>query len=116
MKINNLLYSHGFPPAWKYPKEEQFLFRSAWCHGDAGVGFSIYMATKNMRGKKKYLIQKKALAIFIRGTKQHHWSRGIVEHSICHGAAGMAQMCLRVYKYSNDKLSETHRKYIWFFF
>jgi hypothetical protein len=104
MKIEKLTRSQGFPPIFPLPEAfEESPLQSGWCYGDPGVGIALLRSLP----KKKWAFAEK---ILLRGTDPKKWRRPIRTETFCHGAAGLAQICLRHYQRTGN--AKARRNYM----
>jgi lantibiotic modifying enzyme len=104
LAVNNECQLGGLPPTWPHFPEYGSNFRTAWCTGDAGIGFSLYQSAFTLPPRQRRKVQENALEIFLRGVDPKNWSDKVTEETFCHGAAGNAQMCSRIYQWTGSNL------------
>ena len=69
---------------------------SAWCGGDAGIGFAITLAAKKEEGSRAVQLRRLGSKVFRRGVKESVWGSLVRDLHFCHGAAGITLLCQRM--------------------
>jgi lantibiotic biosynthesis protein len=85
--------------------------RLAWCYGDLGIGMALYQAGINAKREDWVKI---SLEVLYNCTKRYDLKKnGVVDATICHGAAGIAHCYYRMYINTKEKVFYKSAKY-WF--
>ncbi|HEX8086461.1 MAG TPA: lanthionine synthetase LanC family protein [Solirubrobacteraceae bacterium] len=84
------------PALWPFfvgPGVEAFPARLAWCYGDPGVAVALlHAAAVREREDWRALVDRAVDLMLARG----HDASGVTGASLCHGSAGLAQLCGRL--------------------
>jgi lantibiotic modifying enzyme len=70
--------------------------RTAWCYGDPGVTIALWRATTPGDGRDH--VER----LIDRWVSRAETASGVVDAGICHGAAGLAHICNRLYQASGN--------------
>jgi len=73
--------------------------RLAWCYGDLGIAAALYSAARACDDEQ---LGRDALAIARRAAARAPESSGVLDASVCHGAAGVAHLFNRLFQGSGD--------------
>jgi hypothetical protein len=91
--------AHSRFPAYVIPAfEPQVSSRLGWCYGDLGIALLFCRAGETL-GEKK--LTKQGLEI-ARASAQRRSRTGVVDASLCHGAAGVGHMFRRLAAFDSD--------------
>jgi lantibiotic modifying enzyme len=86
-------------PRWVADGEEPVPARSAWCYGDPGVASALLVAA---RGAARPSWEKEAAKLAQRAAARPEGDAGVVDATICHGAAGLAHLFNRMHQTTED--------------
>jgi lantibiotic modifying enzyme len=87
-------YSRGGDERWRAPS------RIAWCYGDLGISLSLLSSARSLgRGDWEF----EAISIAQRAAMRDSTDDGVVDASICHGAAGNAHLFNRLFQATGDE-------------
>jgi lantibiotic modifying enzyme len=73
--------------------------RTAWCYGDPGVAANLLLAARALDRADWH---EQALAAARRAAARSYEDSGVVDASLCHGAAGLAQAFARLHQAWDD--------------
>jgi lantibiotic modifying enzyme len=73
--------------------------RLGWCYGDLGVGAALHLAGKQI-GSERWM--RDGVEIMKHTLERPMDATGVVDASLCHGAAGIAHVYNRVYQTTGD--------------
>ncbi len=79
--------------------------RSAWCFGDPGIGAALFFAARQLGD---VALGQRATAILRKATARPLSATGVVDGTLCHGAAGLAYLFLRVADAAGDDAMRSH--------
>lgn len=106
---NNKFYS--IFPSWVNRNEKPNNSRLAWCYGDLGMGIALWLAGNNTENKEW---KDTAVEILLKTTDRTDIAQtGVVDAGLCHGAAGVAHIYNRMFKYTRIKEFEDAAEF-WF--
>ncbi len=86
-------------PAWLVPGEPPTGARRAWCYGDPGVAAALLVAARAV-GEAAW--EQEARAVAIRAAARPEEDSGVVDASLCHGAAGLMHLFNRLYQATGE--------------
>lgn len=84
---------------WIPARGERTTARSAWCYGDPGVAAVLLLAARCV-GEPAW--EKAAVRIALEAAARAPEETGVVDASLCHGAAGLAHLFNRVHQRTGD--------------
>ncbi len=87
-------HPHGRFPAVLRPGAAPQPTRLAWCYGDLGIALTLVRAGR-VRANPAWIEQGRALARL--AAQRDPDTAGVVDASLCHGAAGLAQLFARLH-------------------
>ena len=87
-------------PGWISPHEPASPTRTAWCYGDPGVTAALWGAARRVGGTW----EADAIAVARVCAEREASLCGVVDASLCHGAAGLGHVFNRFYQASQDSL------------
>ncbi len=82
-------------PSFIAPGTEPVPARSAWCYGDPGVAVALLLAGRDLDEPEW---QQAGIELGLRAGRRLPEQSGVTEAGICHGAAGLAHLFLRMYQ------------------
>lgn len=80
-------------PAWRSPGDAPRPSRTAWCYGDPGVAAALLLAG---RGAARPDWEELAIDVALEAAARPADRTGVVDASLCHGAAGLAHVLARM--------------------
>jgi lantibiotic biosynthesis protein len=86
-------------PIWVAPGVQPWPARCAWCYGDPGIAAALLMAA---RGVDAAGWEQTAVALACRAAERPASETGVVDASLCHGAAGLAHIYNRMYQATGE--------------
>lgn len=88
-------------PTYIKPLKSELYSRLAWCHGDLGVGISLYNSSKYMKDET---LESKALEILQKSSARRSLKENkIFDASLCHGSSGVSHIFKRMYVNTGNK-------------
>lgn len=98
--VSNSFYPPHVPVNGYSPSHNNYKNRLAWCYGDAGVLYSLYLVAicTNNRKLEKEIISK----FVIVSTRRDMMDTGVQDASFCHGASCLAHIFNRLYHYTQN--------------
>ncbi len=98
-----------FPNLIYLGKNIKYDSKLAWCHGDLGIGLTLWNVSKRLNDKKHLNL---ALEILIHTTNRKYNERNnFFENGICHGFFGLVQIFNKMYKETNEELFKQTTEY-----
>ncbi len=89
-----------FPSIIETGEEINTPSRLAWCYGDLGAGYILYQAGITFNNQKAIDF---ALEVLVHSTKRQDLDKaGVMDASICHGAAGVAHIYHKMWHYTQE--------------
>lgn len=86
-------------PSWICETESSNSSRLAWCHGDLGIGITIWQAGVNLNNEKW---KNYASEILMHSLKRKDLKKNSVHDAcLCHGTSGIGHIFNRMYHYTN---------------
>jgi hypothetical protein len=82
-------------PFWIAPGSPPVPARSAWCYGDLGVAAALLHAARALGGTA---VEEQAVAVARLAARRDPARTGVSDAGLCHGAAGLAHMLLRLHR------------------
>ena len=82
-------------PYWTGPGVPLAPARSAWCHGDPGIGLALLAAS---RAVAEPVWEREARRVLLRAARRPPEESGVEDPGLCHGAAGLAHMFHRAHR------------------
>ena len=85
--------------------------RMAWCYGDPGIAWALYLAGLSSQNEE---IKNKAVEILLHSAKRkNHEKNMIFDAGICHGTAGLALIFMQAWRYTGiDTFMDTAKYWI----
>jgi len=87
-------------PSWAQPSIGSDGCRLAWCYGDAGIAAALLSAARSARERSW---EREALEIAICAARRAPETAGVLDVSLCHGAAGLGHIFNRMYQATGEK-------------
>jgi len=87
-------------PSWAGPSIGSDECRLAWCYGDAGIAAALLSAARSAREPGW---EREALEIAICAARRTPETAGVLDVSLCHGAAGLGHIFNRMYQATGAK-------------
>jgi len=87
-------------PSWAQPSIGSDECRLAWCYGDAGIAAALLSAARSARERTW---EREALEIAICAARRAPETAGVLDVSLCHGAAGLGHIFNRMYQATGEK-------------
>lgn len=82
----------------------------AWCYGDPGVAAALAVAAR-ATGEERW--QRKAVRLAVRSAEREPAGERIDDASLCHGAAGLAQVFSRLHEWTGEpRLEAAAREWV----
>lgn len=97
-------------PYWTGPGVPLSRGRSAWCHGDPGIGVALLAAARAVAEPEW---EREARRILLRAARRPPGESGAVEAGLCHGTAGLAHIFRRSHEATLEPELRTASTY-WF--
>jgi lantibiotic modifying enzyme len=100
----------GSPSRYPYsvaPGVASLPSRLAWCYGDPGISLALLGAAR-AAGEPEW--EREAIATARAAAARPHADSGVVDGSICHGAAGVAHLYNRLYQATGEPLFLTEAR------
>lgn len=91
------------------PESRQTKSRLAWCYGDAGILYSMYLTGTYINDTNLQQNSLKKLKII--SFERDIISAGVVDAGFCHGASGLAYIFNRLFHMTNDTIFDDATKY-----
>lgn len=85
---------------WILPGVEPDVSRQAWCYGDPGIAATLLLAA---RAARRSDWREEAVALALRTVNRSPATSGVVDVSLCHGAAGLAHVYNRIFHASGEE-------------
>ncbi|MDN5916019.1 MAG: lanthionine synthetase C family protein [Pseudonocardia sp.] len=82
-------------PVWRSPGDAPRPSRTAWCYGDPGVAAALLLAG---RGAARPDWAELAVEVALEAAARPPDRTGVVDASLCHGAAGLAHVLARMHQ------------------
>jgi lantibiotic modifying enzyme len=90
-------------PSFIAPGAEPLPARSAWCYGDPGVAVALLLAARELNREDW---QHAGTELALQAGRRLPEQSGAASAGICHGAAGLAHLFMRMYQLtSNEELA-----------
>lgn len=105
----NSLYPGSVDASNYLPKKQSSKCRCAWCYGDLGVLYSMYMVAKNISNED--MLKYSADRLKIIRQKREPSASLINDMFMCHGASGVGYIYHKLYNHTNDYDFEVVAKY-----
>lgn len=87
-------------PYWTGPGLERSRTRLAWCYGDPGVAAALLVAGRCVQ---EPAWERHAIEIALRSASRPAGDAGVVDASLCHGAAGLGHIYNRIYQRTGNE-------------
>jgi len=84
---------------YAFPSTASEPARAAWCYGDPGISVALLVAAD---ASGDDALRERAIAIGARAAARPMSSCGVVDASVCHGAAGLAHLFHRLFVATGD--------------
>ena len=91
---------NGRYPAKVRPTGREPPARQAWCYGDPGVATAI-IAAAHVAGREEWRLEGAELIATM--LERPFESSGVVDFGLCHGSAGLAHICNRLFQATGDE-------------
>lgn len=91
--------SESYFGSWAGAGIEREESKVAWCYGDLGIGMALLSAAK-CTGRADW--EQEAMTVLLKAAARTFESAGVIDVSLCHGAAGNAHIFNRAYQATGD--------------
>jgi hypothetical protein len=88
-------------PTWVLPGKTPEPARDAWCYGDPGIAVALLNAARAVKSKKW---ETAALDVARHAARRDPKTTRCIDAGLCHGSFGNAQIFLRLYRMTGDRL------------
>lgn len=108
-KLDHIIYGCYFPYTSKESVKSIAKSRLAWCYGDLGVAMTLWMVGNSLN--REDIINLSIKILSYNATRKDLKSNLVMDASLCHGTAGIAQIFFRMHKNTELQLFQDAYEY-----